>query len=58
MDYHDSTELRQRALECKTPVGVIACPNCGVVCYGAIHPVCGFCEKFYWSNVDFREVLE
>lgn len=39
----------ERAKELGVVLGEIGCPHCGTVCSGALKPVCGFCDKPYWS---------
>jgi hypothetical protein len=44
---------RDSALKYKVPVGEIACPHCGTVQHGTLHPICAFCDKPYWKIEDF-----
>ena len=33
-----------------TPIGRVACSNCGVVTSGVIEPTCPICEKPLWAE--------
>lgn len=45
---------REPALKYKVPVGEIACPHCGTVQHGVLHPVCSFCDKAYWTKEELE----
>ena len=46
---------RDPALKYKVPVGEIACPHCGTVQHGVLHPICGSCDKEYWKLEELDE---
>ncbi len=46
---------REPALKYKVPVGEIACPHCGAVQHGVLTPICGGCDRSYWSMKECDE---
>lgn len=46
---------RTPALKYKVPVGEIACPHCGSVQSGVLNPICGSCDRPYWTEDQMKE---